>query len=150
MSTGSFKEGKIVTRAKDEKFEMTIRSRLEEIESVEQLAEKAADAMEFSEEEKDSLAIAVTEAVNNAIIHGNKQDKNKNVFIRFTFDANKLFVTVRDQGNGFNPNNISDPLAPENLLKESGRGIFILSTLMDDVRFDFKNGTEITLIKAKK
>lgn len=132
-------------------FEMTIASSLDEIEAVEKLAEKAADQMKFNEEEKDSLAIAVTEAVNNAIIHGNKRNKDKKVSIKFTFQDDKLLVTVKDEGKGFNPKKISDPLAPENLLKESGRGIFILSTLMDEVKFRFdKNGTEISMVKSKK
>ncbi len=136
--------------AKDNKFEMTIRSSLEEIEAVEKMAERAADKMKFSEEERDSLAIAVTEAVNNAIIHGNKQDRRKRVNLRFDFEGEKLIVKIRDQGTGFNPDKISDPLAPENLLKESGRGVFILSTLMDEVKFNFDKGTEITLVKTRK
>jgi len=136
---------------KDKNLEMTIPSSLDEIESVEKLAEKAADAMKFSEEEKDSLAIAVTEAVNNAILHGNKQDKNKKVVINFYLEDKRLVVTIKDEGKGFNPANVSDPLAPENLLKESGRGIFILSTLMDEVKFDFqKDGTLIKMTKEKK
>lgn len=138
-----------VKKVKD--FEVTIISRLEEIGTVEKVAEKAADAMNFNEEEKDSLAIAVTEAVNNAIIHGNKKDIKKKVRVKFVLQENKLVVTVKDEGKGFDPDSISDPLAPENLLKESGRGIFILSTLMDEVKFNFrKNGTEIKLIKEKR
>lgn len=136
---------------KSKSFQMSIPSSLEHIESVEKLAEKAADAMKFSDEEKDSLAIAVTEAVNNAIIHGNKQNKDKTVSIGFVLEGKRLTVSIRDQGKGFDPKKLSDPLAPENLLKESGRGIFILSTLMDDVSFDFKgDGTEVTMIKEKK
>ncbi|MFQ5865603.1 MAG: ATP-binding protein [bacterium] len=136
---------------KENDFEVTIPSRLEEIETVEKLAERAADEMKFNDEEKDSLAIAVTEAVNNAIIHGNKKDIKKKVHIKFVLQANKLIITVKDEGKGFDPNSVSDPLAPENLLKESGRGIFILSTLMDDVKFNFeKDGTEIQLIKEKR
>lgn len=132
-------------------FQMTIPSSLEHIESVERLAEKAADAMKFSEEEKDSLAIAVTEAVNNAIIHGNKQNKDKTVSISFGLEGKRLTVSIEDQGKGFDPDKLSDPLAPENLLKESGRGIFILSTLMDDVKFDFEgDGTRVIMIKEKK
>ncbi|MFQ5822690.1 MAG: ATP-binding protein [bacterium] len=136
---------------KEKNFEVTIPSKLEEIATVEKFAEKAADEMKFNDEEKDSLAIAVTEAVNNAIIHGNNKDIEKKVHIKFAFQESKLIVTVKDQGRGFDPTNLSDPLAPENLLKESGRGIFILSTLMDDVKFNFKqDGTEIQLIKEKK
>ncbi len=136
---------------KNKTLEMVIPSSLEKIEDVERLAEEAADLMEFDEESKDSLAIAVTEAVNNAIIHGNKRDTNKKVIIRFVFQENRLLVIVKDEGEGFNPDQIGDPLAPENLLKESGRGIFILSSLMDDVQFNFdKDGTELRMIKEKK
>lgn len=132
-------------------YQVTIPSVLDKIKTVELLAEKAADRMQFSEDEKDSLAIAVTEAVNNAIIHGNKQDKNKKVFVEFVFEGKKITVKVKDEGRGFNPKKLTDPLAPENLLKESGRGIFILKALMDDVKFEFKkNGTEIKMIKEKK
>ena len=92
-------------------FQMAIQSTLDEIESVEKLAEKAAQKMNFNEDEKDSLAIAVTEAVNNAIIHGNKEDRNKKVAIEFTFEADMLTVTITDEGKGFNPQNLRDPLA---------------------------------------
>ncbi len=136
---------------KAENFQMSIPSVLDEITKVEKMAEKAADKMKFSEEEKDSLAIAVTEAVNNAILHGNKQDKNKKVHINFEFEKTKLVVSIKDEGKGFNPDKVSDPLAPENLLKESGRGLFIVSSLMDDVQYHFHtDGTEINLIKEKK
>lgn len=132
-------------------FEIVIPSRLEQIEYVESQSEKAAGQMELSEDEKDSLAIAVTEAVNNAIIHGNKKDAKKTVTVKFEFQEKKLTVRIKDQGRGFTLENVSDPLAPENLLKESGRGIFILSSLMDDVQYEFhEDGTEIILTKIKK
>jgi len=137
--------------ARPEKIlELIIPSSLEQIEAVEKMAEKAADRMKFNEDEKDSLAIAVTEAVNNAILHGNKQNNQKTVTIRFLFEGKKLLVRIKDQGGGFNPEHVGDPLAPENLLKESGRGIFILSSLMDDVKYEFgQDGTEIILTKEK-
>jgi len=132
-------------------FEFTIPSQLDQIEFVEQQAEKAANIMNFSEDEKDSLAIAVTEAVNNAIIHGNKKDAAKSVTVQFSFDDQTLTVGIQDEGGGFNPKQIKDPLAPENLLKESGRGVFILSSLMDEVKFDFSNkGTKVILTKTRK
>ncbi|MFQ5640858.1 MAG: ATP-binding protein [bacterium] len=130
---------------------MTIPSNLDNIEAVEKLAERAAEYMKFREAERDNLAIAVTEAVNNAILHGNKKNPDKKVWIKFTFEKSRLLVSIRDEGKGFNPDKLSDPLAPENLLKESGRGIFILSTLMDDVKFSFaKGGTEIKMVKERK
>lgn len=132
-------------------YEMEIPSVPSQIRKVERLTEKVANKIGFSQDEKDSLAIAVTEAVNNAIHHGNKNDPNKKVFVKLEAQENKLVVHVKDQGEGFNPDKVSDPLKPENLLKESGRGIFILRTLMDDVKFSFsKQGTEIILIKVKE
>lgn len=139
-----------MSTAKHKNLELTIPSSLEQIEAVEELAESAADQMGFSEDERDSLAIAVTEAVNNAILHGNGQDASKKVRIKFLFQESRLTVHIKDEGGGFNPDQVRDPLAPENLLKESGRGIFILSSLMDDVRYEFHDdGTEIILVKEK-
>jgi len=131
-------------------IKISIPSQLDQIEKIEKYSEKASQAIGFSEDEKDSLAIAVTEAVNNAILHGNKLDKSKKVFVAFFYYEQKVVVKIRDEGTGFNPENVSNPLAPENLLKESGRGIFILSTLMDEVDYDFTDsGTEIVLTKHK-
>lgn len=136
--------------AEKKNIELVIPSSLDQIEIVEKVAEKIADKMNFTEEEKDSLAIAVTEAVNNAILHGNKQDKNKKVTVTFQLEEKRLVVRIKDEGPGFNPEQVSDPLAPENLLKESGRGIFILSSLMDEIKYEFdENGTEIILVKNK-
>jgi len=140
-----------VAAKRETDFRMVIPSTLDEIESVEKLAEKAALKMNFNEDEKDSLAIAVTEAVNNAIIHGNKEDASKRVSIEFAFGGDTLTVTIEDEGGGFDPENIRDPLAPENLLKENGRGIFILSSLMDDVKYDFRRtGTRLIMTKMKR
>ena len=131
-------------------YDLEIPSVPDKIQKVEHLAEKVADKIGFNQDDKDSLAIAVTEAVNNAIHHGNKADRKKKVYIRFETKGNSLTVRVKDQGEGFDPKKLKDPLKPENLLKESGRGIFILRTLMDDVSFSFtKSGTEIILVKKK-
>ncbi|MFQ5708397.1 MAG: ATP-binding protein [bacterium] len=140
-----------MSTSETKRFEIVIPSKLDRIESVEKLSERAADVMQFSDDEKDSLAIAVTEAVNNAIIHGNKRDASKKVFINFKFEGKKLIVIVKDEGQGFDPNDLRDPLDPQNLLKESGRGIFILKALMDEVNFEFeKGGTVIKMAKEKK
>lgn len=140
-----------MTQKKKQRFEISIPSTLDEIETVEKLSEQAAQAMDFDEDEKDSLAIAVTEAVNNAIVHGNKKDKSRRVHVKFTFEGQKIIVIVQDEGSGFNPDNLSDPLDPRNLLKESGRGIFILKALMDEVEFEFAGGgTTVRMVKEKK
>jgi serine/threonine-protein kinase RsbW len=130
---------------------MVISSDPENIKKVESKTERLAKKIGFSEEELDSLAISVTEIVANAIYHGNRKDRTKKVYIKFITSHKKIIIHVRDQGVGFNPNQVANPLAPENLFKESGRGIFIVKTLMDDVKFKFlKSGTEIILTKNVK
>ncbi len=121
------------------------------LQEIESMAERSAVLAGLSEEERDSLAIAVTEVGNNAIIHGNKRDPNKQVHLNIDVHDGEICVVIRDEGVGFNPDTLSNPLDPENLLRENGRGIFIVRSLMDEIRFDFaKGGTEITLIKRKK
>jgi len=96
-----------------------------------------------------NMAIAVTELVNNAIKHGNKLQKNKMVTVSIMYASGKIEVTVTDEGEGFNPEVIPDPLAEENLLKEIGRGIFIVNSLIDDVKFEFppEGGTKVIITK---
>lgn len=133
------------------KYDMVIPSQADQIQKIEQFAEKLADSLAFSEDEKDCLAIAITEVTANAIYHGNKSDKKKKVFVQFTTHDDYLKIVIRDEGKGFNPQKIADPLKPENLLKDSGRGIYIIRALMDKVTFRFnKGGTEVTLVKRKK
>ena len=115
---------------------MVIESRLKELEKVERFSEQVARQSGLSRDESDNLAIAVTEAVGNAITHGNRRDPAKTVEIVFDGLENGIRVRVSDQGCGFDPNCIANPLDPENLMKESGRGIFILKSLMSEVRFD--------------
>lgn len=131
-------------------YKLVLASEVENVEKVEELTERISKMMKFSADECDSIAIAVTEAVNNAIIHGNKQDPQKRVYLNISVENNTLKVIVKDEGKGFNLEGLPDPLDPENLLKESGRGIFILKSLMDDVSFVFsRNGTTLTLTKHK-
>ncbi len=130
---------------------MIIKSDLNKVHQVEKVTEMIADYMRFLDEEKDSLAIAVTEIVGNAIVHGNKNDKNKNVTIDFEYKNDSITVVIQDEGKGFNENDIANPLEPENLLKESGRGIFIVRALMDQVNFVYtKGGMQVRLVKKTK
>lgn len=129
-------------------YRIVIKSDLRNVARVEKVTEKIANYMHFTDEEKDSLAIAVTEIVGNAIVHGNKRDKKKKVTIDFEYKNKTIIVTIQDEGEGFDVAEIANPLEPENLLKESGRGIFIVRALMDTV--EFKNtgtGTQVRLIK---
>ena len=96
------------------------------------------------------LAIAVTELVNNAIRYGSKKDKTKQITVALLYNNDgEVRASVTDQGAGFDPDKIPNPVAPENLLKEVGRGIFIVRSLMDDVVFDFppEGGTTVTITK---
>ena len=79
------------------------------------------------------IAISVTEIVNNAIIHGNKKDPAKEVSLRIQNDSGKLQFTITDEGAGFDPKDIPDPLKEENLMREVGRGVFIVKSLMDNI-----------------
>ncbi|HUV31519.1 MAG TPA: ATP-binding protein [Acidobacteriota bacterium] len=94
------------------------------------------------------VAISVTELVNNAMLHGNKSSPDKTVTIRIQKREDQVHITVSDQGGGFDPDNVEDPLAEENLLKEVGRGIFIVRSLVDSVDFKTSDrGTAVTISK---
>jgi serine/threonine-protein kinase RsbW len=93
-----------------------------------------------------NIMIAVTEAVNNAINHGNKLDPSKKVQFNVEADNEKIYIYVKDEGNGFNPQEIDDCLEPENLLKASGRGVFIIRELMHEVKIrSNSSGTEVEM-----
>ncbi len=128
-------------------MQCTFQSRLDELKCVESLTNEAGKILSLSQDQIDNLAIAVTEAVGNAIVHGNKKDPDKTVTVVFKLDPDQVEVAVSDQGGGFDPHLIDDPLDPANLLKENGRGIFILKALMDDVHFEFSpKGTTIRMV----
>ena len=95
------------------------------------------------------MAIAVTELVNNAIIHGNKSNPSKMVTLEVAFTSQDVTVRVADQGSGFDPMAIPDPLAEENLLREVGRGVFIVRSLMDEVRYERGPSGETVVIVRK-
>jgi len=94
------------------------------------------------------IAMAVREAAVNAVLHGNAYDPEKKVELEFERTPQDLVITIRDQGKGMDMAKIPDPLAPENLLKTSGRGIFLIRSFMDSVEIHpSQTGTEIKLIK---
>jgi serine/threonine-protein kinase RsbW len=126
----------------------TLESSLESVNKAEQAARDLAAKTGFDEEEVDRIAMSVREATVNAVLHGNQYDPKKRVTVAFEVTPESLSVAVRDEGKGLDPGGIPDPLAPENLLKQSGRGIFLIRAFMDEVRFrSMDPGTEITLIK---
>ena len=107
----------------------------------------------FDEDSMHWVGVAVRESVINAIKHGNQNDQRKMVHVEFTISSHPepggLVVAVRDEGEGFDPQSIADPLAPENVLKSSGRGIFLMRNFMDDVslRRVPEGGMEVRMVK---
>ena len=98
--------------------------------------------------EEEFVELALREALSNAMIHGNRLDPRKLVHVRCYCDFGKgVFILVRDQGPGFDPNNVPNPLAVENLGAEHGRGIHLMKLAMDDVSFE-RRGTEVRMRKA--
>jgi len=110
-----------------------------------------AKEMEFDEETTEQVNLAVIEAGTNAIRHGNENDPEKVASFRFCLEADKLTISVKDCGSGFDPEEVGDPLSPENFMKPCGRGIFLMRALMDEVEYCVgKNtGTEVRLVKYK-
>jgi len=123
-------------------------STLDSVNKAEEMADQIASQAGLDEDVRSGLSMAVREGMINAILHGNAYDPGKRVNLSFEQSGRDLIITISDEGKGFIPEEVPDPLAPENLLKESGRGIFLMRAFMDEVRFrKLEPGTEITLIK---
>jgi serine/threonine-protein kinase RsbW len=123
-------------------------STLESVNKAEAMAEQISSQAGFDEDTRSGISMAVREAMINAVLHGNAYDPAKSVNLAFEQNGRELIITITDQGRGLDPTGVPDPLAPENLMKQSGRGIFLMRAFMDEVRFrKLDPGTEITLIK---
>jgi serine/threonine-protein kinase RsbW len=126
----------------------TLDSTLETVDNAEQAASRIATEAGFDEDEVMQISMAVREAAVNAVLHGNAYDPGKKVKLDFERIGADLIITIRDQGKGLDLDKIPDPLAPENLMKTSGRGIFLIRSFMDEVQIHpSKTGTEIKLVK---
>lgn len=110
-------------------------SMTENIRMIESFIDNAKDKFHLDDDIYGNIMIAVTEAVNNAIKHGNNNNKSKNVHLSLSLQDSLLKFTVKDEGSGFNYDNLPDPTAPENLEKPGGRGIFLMKHLSDEVEF---------------
>lgn len=136
-------------RGESERIDITISSRFENIELVQVIAEHLCENAGLDEDGAHWIGMAVREAVANAIKHGNKLDVRKKVDARFELRSSHLEITISDEGEGFDPDAIGDPLNPKNLMKTSGRGIFYMRTFMDAVQFSFDPGRGTSLIMTK-
>ena len=110
-------------------------SELENISRVEKLIDEISSSYNLSSEVYGKISVAIIEAVNNAILHGNQLDVSKKVKIEYNIDEEAIQFIVEDEGKGFDFNNIPDPTLPENLEKTHGRGIFLMNHLADDIEF---------------
>lgn len=129
--------------------EVTLDSSLKQVEVADEISRRVSATAGFDEDDRQKIEMAVHESLINAIYHGNRNDESKQVYLRFQIHHDRLEVRIRDQGAGFDPNSVADPLATENLLKVSGRGIFLIRAFMDEFRVENHagSGTEVTMIK---
>jgi serine/threonine-protein kinase RsbW len=132
---------------------LQVHSNFDMLDFVQMVSDRMANLGGLDEDAVHWIGVAVRESVINAIKHGNREDAEKLVTVEFTFaptdDPGELIVRVLDQGEGFDPEEIADPLAPENLLKASGRGIFFMKSFMDDVTLKrgSEGGMEVRMVK---
>lgn len=116
--------------------EVSFASKTENIAIAEKLVDEICESYKISEEHYGNILIGLTEAVNNAIVHGNKLDPEKKVHIRFTSENRSLFFYISDEGPGFDYENLPDPTSPENIEKPNGRGVFLMRNLADKCTFE--------------
>ena len=132
---------------------LQIHSNFDMVDFVQVVSDRVGQLAGLDDDTVHWIGVAVRESVINAIKHGNREDYGKLVTVEFTFtpmvDPRELIVRVLDQGQGFEPEEVANPLAPENLVKSSGRGIFFMRSFMDDVvlRRAAEGGMEVRMVK---
>jgi serine/threonine-protein kinase RsbW len=135
----------------EERTELELPSRVEAVAEAAEIASRFARQSEMGDDAAFGIDMAVREAVTNAVLHGNRQDETKMVGVAFATTPAGLEITVRDRGEGFNPESVPDPTDPQNLLKSSGRGIFLMRTFMDTVEWSRhpEGGTVVRMTKKR-
>ena len=123
---------------------ITINSDIEKLRVVETLVDTLSKKLGISDEVYGKILISTVEAVNNAILHGNKGNAEKTVTVDFTADGNLFEVTVTDQGEGFDYNHLPDPTDPENIENLHGRGVFIMKSLADIIEYNI-SGSQVKM-----
>ena len=121
-----------------------IESNILNLRIVENAIDEISTEIGFNQDNFGKILVSTLEAVNNAIIHGNKKDESKSVEIEISFKRNILRVSVSDEGKGFKPKEIPDPTKPENIENLSGRGVFLMSKLADKIEFN-ETGNKVTM-----
>ena len=133
----------------DPQVHLAIGSSFHNVELVQVVVEEALRRLDLDPDDAHWIGIAVREAVANAVKHGNRQDPDKKVELDFGVQDGELIIRVLDEGGGFDPERVDDPLQPENVLKPSGRGIFYMKNFMDEIEYSFRpdGGTVVTMRK---
>lgn len=134
-----------------ETTELSLPSRIETVAAAAAAVAQFVGRSGVSDDAAFGIDMAVREAVTNAVLHGNRQDENKTVEIVLKSSPDAVEISVHDQGPGFNPEDVPDPTASENLLKTSGRGIFFMRTFMDEVDWLIRpeGGTTVRMLKRR-
>lgn len=133
----------------EHRFHLAIGSRFENIELVQLVLKDYLERLGMDEDTCHWVDLVVREALANAIKHGNEQDPAKQVHVDLAVEESELVIQVEDEGVGFDPSLLGDPLAPENILRPNGRGIFYMKSFMDDIHYSSGpgGGTMVTLRK---
>ncbi|MEP6715418.1 MAG: ATP-binding protein [Terriglobia bacterium] len=124
-------------------------STLESVDQAESEILKAAGEVGFDEDEQHRIGMAVRECMVNAVVHGNRYNRNKHVHVNVAAAGERFTIRIADQGEGFEMEKIPDPLQDNNLLRHSGRGLFLMGAFMDEIQVQKTSpqGTEVTLVK---
>ncbi len=130
--------------------ELVIPAKLEYLDLVDNVVEAVNELMSFDEDARTAVSISVVEAGTNAIQHGCGQNGQSRIHMHFEVESDTLTIIVHDPGPGFDPAGVPDPTSPENLVRERGRGIFIMRQMMDEVDFSFERGTTVRLVKRRR
>ena len=130
-------------------IEVTLETLLDSVDMAEGIAVRVAEAAGFDEDNRYRIGMAVREAMINAFQYGNRGNRGKKLYLVVDLEAEKMVIHIRDEGPGFNLADVPDPLAEENLLKTSGRGLFLIRAFMDefDVRRPARGGAEVIMAK---
>ena len=133
-----------VKRMRDSTTSIRLSSNPRNVDKVNSLVENLSNKFSFAPDTYGNILISLTEAVNNAIIHGNKQDESKVVEVKTETRNGKLAITVKDEGKGFDYCNVPDPTSPEHVCECGGRGVFLMRQLSDRCRFE-DNGRTVEM-----
>jgi serine/threonine-protein kinase RsbW len=133
----------------NKRIEVTLESVLESVDLAESIVMRVSGAAGFGEDDCHRIGMSIREGVINAYNYGNQKDRRKKIFFTIVFEPEKMVVRILDQGTGFELSAVPDPLAEENLLRTSGRGIFLMRAFMDEfiVRHGSEGGAELIMAK---